>query len=69
MKVTVYIIKSFYVRLEPIMLKIYLPELPKNFTYYSYHHLLFLYYSFNFTGSVKIMSKMYIKLFRYLAAS
>ena len=31
-KVTVYIIKSFYVRLEPIMLKIYLPELPKNFT-------------------------------------
>ena len=32
------------------------------------HHLLFLYYSFNFTESVKIMSKMHVKLFGNCAA-
>ena len=46
---------------------LFLPELPKILpivlNLFPNHHLLFLYYSINFTESVKITSKMHIKLF------
>ena len=61
-----------HIRLQPIMLK-NLPFIPsrtsqKFYPLFLNYHLLFLYYSFNFTGSVKVMSKMHLKLFGNCAA-
>ena len=49
--------------LEPIVLK-NLPIIPSRTSsiVLTNHRLLFLYCSFNFTGSVKLMSKMHTKL-------
>ena len=59
-------------RLEPIMLK-NLPIIPsqtsqKFYPLFLIYSQIITYYSFNFTGSVKIMSKMHIKLFGNCAA-